>query len=72
MACTAVSATDRVRELIRVAIVLCPLACLVSSTSAAQDLVPGAYTPGPVGFNVVTIVANINVGDITFDPSIPV
>jgi len=38
----------------------------------AQDLVPAAYTPGPVGLNVLTLVANFNKGDITFDPSLPI
>ena len=38
----------------------------------AQDLVPAAYTPGPVGLNVVTLIANFNKGDITFDPSLPI
>ena len=37
-----------------------------------QDLVPGAYTPGPIRFNVVTALAGFNRGDVTFDPSLPV
>jgi hypothetical protein len=49
------------------------LAWFSSPTAAdAQDLVPGAYTPAPVGANVVTILATINDGDIAFDPSLPV
>jgi hypothetical protein len=48
--------------------------CLFVTPPAAhaQDLVPGAYTPGPVGFNVVTLVAGLNIGDVAFDPSLPV
>jgi hypothetical protein len=38
----------------------------------AQDLVPGAYTPAPVGFNVLNIVSSFSRGDVTFDPALPV
>jgi hypothetical protein len=41
-------------------------------TAQAQDLVPGAYTPAPVGFNVVNIVSSFSKGDVTFDPALPV
>jgi hypothetical protein len=45
---------------------------LLARITQAQDLVPAAYTPGPVGFNVITLVASFNRGDVTFDPSLPV
>ena len=50
------------------------LLALPLSTAAvrAQDLVPGAYAPAPIGFNVVTVSANVSGGDIAFDPSLPV
>jgi hypothetical protein len=50
------------------------LLALPLSTAAvrAQDLVPGAYAPAPVGFNVVTVSANVSGGDVAFDPSLPV
>jgi hypothetical protein len=38
----------------------------------AQDLVPGLYTPAPVGVNVLTLAAAFNTGDLSFDPSLPV
>ena len=38
----------------------------------AQDLVPGAYTPAPVGINVLTVSTVFSEGDIAFDPSLPV
>ena len=38
----------------------------------AQDLVPGAYTPAPVGFNVLNIVSSLSKGGVTFDPALPV
>jgi hypothetical protein len=38
----------------------------------AQDLVPGAYTPAPAGFNIVTIAASLSVGGLVFDPSVPI
>jgi hypothetical protein len=50
------------------------LVVLVSSAHAAraQDLVPGAYTPAPVGFNVFTATAVFNTGDMSFDPTLPI
>ena len=49
------------------------MSCIVAAAPVyAQELVPGAYTPGPVGLNVVTLIANFNTGDVTFDPSLPV
>jgi hypothetical protein len=50
------------------------LALLLSSAgvAAAQDLVPGAYTPAPVGINVVTLATVFNGGSIAFDPSLPI
>jgi hypothetical protein len=38
----------------------------------AQDLAPAAYTPGPTGFNVLTFLASLNKGDVTFDPALPI
>lgn len=38
----------------------------------AQDLVPGAYTPGPVRLNILTFLASFNKGDVTFDPALPI
>jgi hypothetical protein len=60
------------RELIRIGVVLWALGWAVSSAAAAQHLVPGAYTPAPVGVNVVSIVANFNVGDVSFDPALSI
>ena len=60
------------RNLVRIGVFVWPLAGLLSSTVAAQDLAPGAYTPAPVGVNVVTMVGSINDGGMSFDPSLPV
>jgi hypothetical protein len=54
-----------------------PLAVLFAALSlptlaSAQDLAPAAYTPVPVGVNIVTLLASTSRGDITFDPSLPV
>ncbi len=38
----------------------------------AQELEPGAYWPLPRGLNVLTIVNQLSVGDITFEPSLPI
>ena len=43
-----------------------------AQTARAQDLVPGAYTPAPVGFNVFTAAAIFNTGDLSFDPTLPI
>ena len=41
-------------------------------TAAAQELEPGAYWPIPKGLNIVTVVNNINWGDVAFDPAAPI
>jgi hypothetical protein len=64
-------ASSRLRRSLRPALVLIVLE-LLPRLAAAQDLVPGAYTPAPVGFNVLTFGATINRGDMSFDPSLPV
>jgi hypothetical protein len=38
----------------------------------AQELNPAAYTPAPVGVNVVTLASSHNRGDLAFDPSGPI
>jgi Putative MetA-pathway of phenol degradation len=45
---------------------------LVPTCAWAQELTPGAYWPLPVGINILTLVNNFSVGDIAFDPSLPV
>lgn len=44
----------------------------VASSVGAQELIPAAYTPAPVGVNLVSIATYFNDGDITFDPSGPI
>ncbi|HET9372003.1 MAG TPA: transporter [Vicinamibacterales bacterium] len=44
----------------------------IGAPAAAQDLVPGIYTPSPVGFNVVSVISSFSKGSVTFDPSLPV
>lgn len=43
-----------------------------STVVRAQDLVPGAYTPAPIGFNILSISGVFSDGDIAFDPSLPI
>jgi hypothetical protein len=57
---------------VRLIVLFCSFAIMTVSSARAQDLVVGAYNPGPIGFNVATIVANISSGDLSFDPSLPV
>ena len=46
---------------------------LISIPAArAQDLVPGAFRPAPVSINIVTVAGTFNIGDMSFDPSLPV
>ncbi|MEE4272681.1 MAG: transporter [Thermoanaerobaculales bacterium] len=39
---------------------------------SAQELIPAAYTPAPVGVNLVSVASYFNNGDIAFDPSGPI
>jgi hypothetical protein len=49
------------------------LATLVlASPLRAQDLVPGAYIPAPIGYNIVSLASTFNRGDLAFDPSLPI
>jgi len=50
---------------------LCALV-LAPRSGVAQELEPGAYWPLPVGLNILTAINNVNWGDVTFDPSLPV
>jgi Putative MetA-pathway of phenol degradation len=48
------------------------LALLTMPASASsQELEPGAYWPIPIGLNIITLIDNINWGDVTFEPSAP-
>lgn len=63
----------RTRVARRTPLLLVLLAGVLSSRAAlAQNLIPGAYVPAPVAFNVVTLVGTANKGDILFDPSLPI
>jgi hypothetical protein len=44
----------------------------VGTVAPAQELVPAAFLPAPVGFNLVTVATNFSRGAIAFDPSLPV
>jgi hypothetical protein len=39
---------------------------------AAQELIPAAYTPAPVGANLVSFASYYNDGDLAFDPAGPI
>jgi len=45
---------------------------VAAGTVRAQELEPRAYSPSPVGFNIVAVVYTNNAGDLNFDPSLPV
>jgi hypothetical protein len=38
----------------------------------AQELEPRAYSPSPVGFNILLVAGTYNTGDLAFDPSLPI
>ena len=44
----------------------------LSPAGFAQELVPAAYTPAPVGINLLAFSGGLSSGDISFDPSLPV
>jgi len=51
------------------------LSCLfgaLSTAASAQELVPAAYTPAPVGINLLVLTGGHAKGDVSFDPSLPV
>lgn len=50
------------------------VACSMAGAAAAQaqELIPAAYTPAPVGVNLVSLAVTSNRGDIAFDPSGPI
>jgi hypothetical protein len=56
---------------LRFAIILL-LLTLLPVTARSQELDPGAYWALPNGLNVVTTVAGVSFGDVSFDPSLPV
>jgi Putative MetA-pathway of phenol degradation len=45
---------------------------LMPVCALAQELEPGAYWPIPTGLNIVTVVNNLNWGDLAFDPAVPI
>lgn len=38
----------------------------------AQELEPGAYSPAPVGMNIIVLADTFSTGDLNFDPSGPI
>lgn len=52
--------------------VVLPAFLLWAADARAQDLVPGGYTPAPVGFNLFSISAGFSSGALSFDPTLPV
>jgi hypothetical protein len=45
---------------------------LAAAVTSAQELIPAAYTPAPVGVNFVSLSLTSNRGEISFDPSGPI
>ena len=66
--------THPITTLVRPAAAL--MAIVLWSASAvvarAQDLVPGAYSPAPVGINVFSAGMTFSDGALSFDPSLPI
>jgi hypothetical protein len=53
--------------------ILCGLAaCLAPALAAAQDLTPRAYFPAPVSSNFVILTYAYSVGELVFDPTLPI
>jgi len=45
---------------------------IVAGVAHAQELIPAAYTPAPVGINFIGLAATSNHGDLAFDPAGPI
>ena len=45
---------------------------VAASAAHAQELIPAAYVPAPVGINLVTVAGVYNSGDLSFDPALPI
>lgn len=56
----------------RAASLTLPVVFCLAGAAGAQDLVPGAYTPAPVGFNLITTSGSFSTGALSFDPTLPV
>jgi hypothetical protein len=56
----------------RVAFILSCLFGSLSTAAHAQELFPAAYTPAPVGINLVVLTGGYSKGEVSFDPSLPV
>lgn len=55
-----------------VAVLLLALAGFLPTESPrAQEMEPRAYSPSPLGFNVLAVADTYNTGDVAFDPSLP-
>lgn len=48
------------------------LVALAVSRAMAQELEPGAYSPSPVGMNILLVADTFSTGDLNFDPSGPI
>ena len=54
------------------AVALAAAALGAAPRAGAQELIPAAYTPAPVGVNLISVASYINRGDLAFDPSGPI
>ena len=54
--------------------ILALVACSLAGAAAApaQELIPAAYSPAPVGLNLVSLALTSNSGDLAFDPTGPI
>jgi Putative MetA-pathway of phenol degradation len=41
-------------------------------TARAQELDPAAYSISPVGVNILVVANTLNIGDVDFDPAVPI
>lgn len=46
--------------------------CLLSGIAGAQELEPRAYSPAPVGMNVIALAYGNSRGGLSFDPAVPI
>ena len=59
------------QRFVRAVVVIAAMVLMGTPSTSAQELIPAAYTPAPVGVNLLSVATYYNNGDIAFDPSGP-
>ena len=68
----AIRAVDAAVAFRRLAAMGLPVLLFSATAAAGQDLVPGAFSPAPTGFNLLLFSASFSTGGLSFDPTLPI